>query len=124
MKISAYDWLVVGCKDSSLCSAIIIIITHFLCNVFVNAQAGEQDQLLKSTKSLLRASESLHRAQVVSAQTGTYNDHAGNIDLLNATEKCLLSADEVADGIVLELGTQRESLIRTRERVSKSSGSS
>ena len=33
-------------------------------------QAGERDQLLKNTATLKRASDSLYRAQQVSAQTG------------------------------------------------------
>jgi vesicle transport through interaction with t-SNAREs protein 1 len=57
-------------------------------------EAGERDQLLKNTATLQRASQSLHRAQNVSAQT-----------------------DEVADNIVTDLGQQRATLVRTRDRV-------
>jgi vesicle transport through interaction with t-SNAREs protein 1 len=57
-------------------------------------EAGEHDQLLKNTTTLQRASQSLHRAQQVSAQT-----------------------DEIADNVVLDLGEQRATLLRTRNRV-------
>jgi vesicle transport through interaction with t-SNAREs protein 1 len=57
-------------------------------------EAREHDQLLKNTATLQRASDSLHRAQQVSAQT-----------------------DDVADNIVLDLGDQRATLLRTRDRV-------
>jgi hypothetical protein len=36
-------------------------------------EAGERDQLLKKTATLQRASQSLHRAQHVTAETGIYN---------------------------------------------------
>ncbi|CAI8057645.1 Vesicle transport through interaction with t-SNAREs homolog 1B [Geodia barretti] len=56
--------------------------------------AGERDQLLKKTATLQRASQSLHRAQHVTAET-----------------------DEIADNIVLDLGQQRATLVRARDRV-------
>lgn len=56
---------------------------------------GEKSQLLKNTDTLRRASSSLARAHQVSADT-----------------------DQIAVGVMEDLGEQKETLVRTRNRVS------
>ncbi|XP_003385565.1 PREDICTED: vesicle transport through interaction with t-SNAREs homolog 1B-like [Amphimedon queenslandica] len=53
------------------------------------------DQVLRNTEAMKRATYSVHKAQEISAET-----------------------DQIADNIVNELGEQRQTLLRTRDRVS------
>lgn len=46
------------------------VIDYCELTLYLLLQAGEHDQLLKNTATLQRASQSLHRAQQVSADTG------------------------------------------------------
>lgn len=74
---------------------------YCLACVCVNVQSFESIQrarLMQGTASLNRASDSLARSHLVAAET-----------------------DQIGTDIIDELGTQRESLLRTREAVSESS---
>ena len=68
--------------------------------------------MMSNTETLHRASESLARAQQVSAETGE-----SAALLSNVFEPCALCSDQVADEIIVDLDDQRQSLLRTRDRV-------
>ena len=91
------------------------------------SQAGEHDQLLKNTDTLKKASQSLHRAQQVSVQTG--EDTGASVCVSPTGRKVggqknyslvlllSFSPDQIADNIVVDLDSQRATLLRTRDRV-------
>lgn len=77
---------------------------------------------MKNTETLHRTSESLARAQQVSAETG--NNHT-TLDSQSSLRSSPCHSwgpylDQVADGIMVDLEGQKESLLRTRNRVSAS----
>lgn len=68
---------------------------HIISCLFQRMENSQRAQLMQGTSSLQRASDSIARSQLVAAET-----------------------DMIGNEIVEELGTQRESLLRTRDRVS------